>query len=120
VSRKGVVHFGSGQKPVCRRKPFVYFAWATRKLDGVTCRRCLAWLEKNAARFKTLEFTVRPTQGAACMATSMVPKGCRFVSMDRRGTRVTVTYEIEPGEEEEDMDAFVDGALGAAAIHTGD
>ena len=43
---KGVVHYGEGSKPKCRKKPFTYHAWATWHPPMVTCKRCRSWLDK--------------------------------------------------------------------------
>lgn len=43
---RGVVHYGDNWTPLCRKIPFLYFAWSTDAEGEVTCKRCLAALER--------------------------------------------------------------------------
>ncbi len=53
---RGVIHFGDNSKPACRpNEPFAYTAWSTYDRNRVTCKRCLAWIEKTRAVGKRLK-----------------------------------------------------------------
>lgn len=48
----------------------------------------------------SLSFKVDPCQGIAQFAVSTAPVGYRFVKMERKGTKATITYQREDERDE--------------------